>query len=425
MKQGYTAVGVLVIVGVVLALGALFVLSESNTPTGYAGSGVPLTGAVSFAPQDTPCSSDDECTPPDTCQYYPGYGGYYCGNGCSDSCTTAADCPSDFGEECCGDEDSIGCSFGSCVCISPCDEGEFCETDAESGSVECGGIKGGTPASKPCLPTEPDGESNGGCDCDMDGCTEGAFCSTFGGILSHPYDNPCGENGHCVITGTDDGGMPIGQCACGEKPCELLDAEGFEGEFDQCEDTVQCDEGSVCSNHDDCGGVGLGRCEDGICDCECASWAPCDPNDNFGFDFNTACGAYGEGGVYGRCIVGADGAAECMCTDDLGCSPLDCIPGETPCTGHPLDCGGDGEDNCVDGICEACGTTDCDLPCISSTCDETPLTQEDCDEAAEEIGSVLGCTVDTGENACDCDGIPDEMCSACYSTTGGLIGNCE
>ncbi len=412
MKQGYTAVGVLIIVGVVLVLGALLVLSDSSNPTGYIGSGAPTGAVTAFVPQDTPCSSDADCAPPDTCQYYPGYGGYYCGDGCGPvSCNTNSDCVGEFKSECCENDDSGACVEGFCSCIDECEEAEECDPDAEGGDEQCGGIVEGSPAAKPCQPTNPGGE-DGGCDCNSDGCTEGAFCSTFG-VSSHPFVNPCGPNGHCVITGAEDGTV-FGQCACGQKPCELLDAEGFQGDFEKCPDTVQCDEDSTCKNHDDCGGVGLGRCNEGICDCKCVSWAPCTGD--------TDCGGYGEGGPggdgnYGQCVASQlDGALECMCTDELGCSPLDCIPGETPCTGDQEDCGGNGENACSDGVCEECGYN-CEFFCDGGLCsdDSGDLTQEDCDSLAAQIGTDVGCTLDDNGN-CDCDSIPFTICRRCYST---------
>ena len=421
MKQGYTAIGVLIIVGVVLALGALFVLSESSNPTGYAGS--PSGGVVAFVPsveEYIPCSPENnnaECPEGETCQWYEG--GYYCGNGCeSTSCDFDSDCVNqNFPSNCCGGGTSFCNTLSNtCQCVGQCEEAAPCPGSSEGPNpTYCGGGE--------CVSTDPlSDEGSAACDCNEDGCPEGAFCSQFGSIiLSHPFVNPCGT-GHCVIMGAEDGTL-VGQCACEEKPCELVDAEGdeFDGLPDQCEDTVQCDEGSTCNSHDDCGGVGLGRCDDGICDCECVSWAPCDPDNNFDGNLNNDCGGYGEGGHFGQCIVGSDGAAECMCTDDLGCSPEDCIPGETPCSGASQDCGGSGG-NCVSGICQECGV-DCELPCLNEGCADG-LTQAECDIVAQELGSTAGCKVDTENNECDCPDIPAEMCNACYSLPDGLVGNC-
>ncbi len=410
MKQGYTAVGVLIVVGIVLALGALFVVSESSNPTGYVGS--PTGRITAFVPAEEyiPCSPENnnaECTPPETCQYYEEYTDYYCGNG--DQCDSNADCEAIF--ECplplCEFPES---ESSKCECVDPCEVADECDPSGEEGLVQCGGVAGGSPAAGICDPTDPD-NNNGACRCE-EPCPEGAFCSTLG-LTSHLV-NPCGPNGHCVITGSDDGGMLFGQCACGDKPCELLDAEGFQGEFEKCPDTVQCEEDSVCQNHDDCGGVGLGRCNEGICDCECVSWAPCNGDSD--------CGGYGEGGPggdgnYGQCVASQlDGAGECMCTDDLGCSPLDCIPGVTPCTGALEDCGGNGESACSDGICEDCGYG-CEFFCDGGVCsdDSGDLTQEDCDSIAAQLGTDVGCELDDNGN-CDCDSIPFDICRRCYST---------
>jgi len=430
-KRGNTGFAVLIIVAVVLGLGLAFVFSDGSSPTGYAGSPV---GAVTFVPQETPCSSDAECTPPDTCQYYPGYGGYYCGKSCSQSCETASDCPSDFGEECCDSGTSVSCVENSCTCIGPCNEGSFCDTSPSLGEIQCGGAFGFTPAPSPCLPNNPIGpfepeggidvsvgQNQGACDCDNDGCTEGARCAVFGvAVNGDSFPNPCGPNGHCIPTGGSGDGLLYGQCACGEKPCELIDAEGdeFDGQSDQCIDTPQCEPDASCASHADCGGVGLGNCIDGNCQCHCESWAPCES------DFD--CGGYGEGGDgdgnYGQCAVGEDGVKECMCTDDLGCSPEQCVPGVTPCTGADEDCGGQGpSSNCNNGVCDSCGYP-CEFFCAGSgACDsrlDSPLIQEECDDLAQQLGSDVGCMLDEFSK-CDCADIPFDICRRRYTVGVG------
>ena len=358
MKRGNTGFAVLIIVAVVLGLSLAFVFSDNSQPTGRA------------------------VIDPSIIQ-------------CDHSCVSNADC-SDTDSPCCSGLGAV-CSFGTCGCAPTCEEGESCDFGSEE--TQCGGI--GT-----CQPRNPEG-GEGACDCDNDGCAKDASCVTFAQIpLS--FVNPCGPNGHCVITNYDDG-LGFGTCACGKKPCQYLDAEGFDGDVDKCPNTMRCEEDAQCTSHNDCGGVGVGRCSEGACDCECVSWSPCQNDDD--------CGDYGEDGNYGDCVAGPDGAFECMCTDDLGCSPKDCVPGETPCTGDTMDCGGNGEDNCnffsdEGGICGDCG-----FDCVFFPFGEGTLTESGCEELSVILGSA--CTFTGGENPkCTCLGIPRDLCFNQYSLSG-------
>jgi len=426
IKRGNVGVGVLIIVAVVLGLSLVLVLSNNSSPTGYAGSPSGLVvGPATF------------------------------------ECATSADCQPELSEYCSPGQ-KIGCSFGSCVCINPCKEGKECPHDGEAGEVECGGIQGDSlvPPTGTCQPTDPNGET-AACDCDNDDCAAGATCFGFGNTNLLSFVNPCGPDGFCQPTHTcgqdfsceeneDCGGEGVGicdegscdcsgffrgLCLCGDKPCQLIESGPFAGDTDKCVPTTQCEPDASCSTHSDCGGVGLGRCaecnsdsdcpgDDSCvdfncvnsnpakrCDCECVSWAPCQSD--------VDCGDYGDiHKAYGSCVTGPDGTKECMCTDSLGCSPKDCVPGKTPCSDSgdvTKRCGGKNNCQTTDdtGVCGNCGNT-CNFVCDSGSCaDDTPaLSQADCDAIALQLGSDKGCMLSEGH--CFCPGIPQDLCTPCY-----------
>ncbi len=396
MKRGIASV-VLIIVAVVLGLGALFVISESSNPTGYAGS--PTGRITAFVPSEeyvscSPENNNAECTPPETCQYYEEYAGYYCGE---DECDSNADCANQVE---CGESQLALCEFpdssnSDCECESPCEVADECDPGPEDGKLQCGGVVGGSPVAGICDPVDPDGE-NGACRC-KEPCPEGASCSTFG-VLSHTFVNPCGPNGHCEPTGGEDGTL-FGQCVCTAKGCEFTDDD----DKDQCPGTVKCDEGASCTKNSQCGGPGVGACTDGACDCDCVSWAPCQQGNE-----DEGCG------VVGDCITGPDGTFECMCANDFGCSFGQCEPGVTPCDDSEDCFGGSCQTTDSLGVCQNCGV-ECEFFCADGDCPE-PETQADCDEVGEALGGA-DCALD---DSCDCF-VPNEICnSGCFEVNGAL-----
>ena len=126
-----------------------------------------------------------------------------------------------------------------------------------------------------------------------------------------------------------------------------------------------------------------------------------------------------------------------MCTDDFGCSPDDCEPGLTPCGRNERDCG-DGEAACnlpatppsnPVGVCSTCGVN-CVLDCVDGFCDEQEVTQFQCNQLAQQLGSDQGCTVTGEDDSCTCPGIPEDLCDGevCYTVPGdggSFFGTCE
>ena len=409
MKKGNTSIALLVIVAMILFLSLAFVINDKPQ----------TTGQVTLDLQEIACNpanNNAECPQGETCQWYTEYNGYFCGGKPTCDGNTNEECE---GKVSCDPPQVPGCETvqqdNRCVCVDPCEEPDSCSI---GNPADCG--------AQPnlCFPTDTTNFPNsfglttpvGSCDCNNDGCTEGASCTVF--AEESGFSNVCGPNGFCQPTQDPEGGGVDGQCVCGNKPCEYLDGEGFDGKVDQCPNTVNCEQNTKCNSHSDCGGVGVGICNgEGFCDCECVAWAPCQNDDD--------CGDYGEDGNYGRCEAGPDGALECMCTDEIGCSPDDCVPGQTPCDGENT-CGQDGEgvdgEGCIQvdgeaGICVQCGV-DCQFNCAECN-------QAQCDELADVLGSDAGCTFDGENNQCDCPGIPEDLCDNCYGSIGNGIGNCD
>ncbi len=390
MKRGNTGVIVLVIVAVVLGLSLVLILSDNSQPVGR------VVAPMTF------------------------------------ECQTNADCQSEQVEYCDSGQ-AIACVQGSCACINPCQEGSLCDTSPSEGEIQCGGASGNPIAPKPCLPNNPvgpfsvgiaSGQNEGACDCDNDGCTEGAQCAVFGVTVDgDSFPNPCGPNGHCVPTGGSDDGLIFGQCACGPKECQFTEDD----DKDQCPGTVKCNEGTSCTTGAQCGGPGVGRCVEcnsnsdcpgegnacinsncinsnpsKRCDCDCVSWAPCQEDEH--------CGPVGD------CITGPDGVFECMCASEFGCSFDQCKPGITPCN-DSSDCfGGSCQTTDGIGICQECGV-ECDFNCDGNGSCPEPETEADCDAVGEALGGAE-CTLD---DSCECI-VPNEMCNGnCNLEVNGVF----
>jgi len=375
MKKGnihaLLALAALIVVGLSVA----FVITDTSSPTGYAPTPGP-TGFVGFGLATEECSNDNDCS-----------------------------------QDYCEEDDFVKCIQGSCQCISPCDEGGSC-TFSQS---DCGTTGTCYPNSVFNAPTAFGiATASGGCDCNNDGCTEGRSCDVFTNSNGQAVD-VCGPNGFCEIDDTGESSGGEGTCVCGNKPCQFLDADGFEGQKDQCPGTVSCEPGNNCNSNADCGGVGVGSCVNGNCECHCQAWLPCQSNSD--------CGTFGQSGedAYGDCVEGPDGSLECMCTDTLGCAPQDCVPGKTPCSGRSKDCAGRGQSACETlngegGVCSSCGN-DCSFE-ESSGEDSFDVDQTVCNDLNQQMGDE--CTFSNGENpACDCKNIPDRFCNLTWDVTDG------
>ena len=439
---------VLLTIAVVLGLGLTFVLGNSS-PTGLAGS---PAGAIVFDPTSNPCDGFNDLSCPESNPLYDSCGRrtsgddiltkFFCLN--IDPCSSGASCsltfeldqqevPKIIGQDnnCGGRVGLNDPGAGTCIgtgeegnCLCPCVEGSLCDT-SPSNDFQCGGIAGTDIIPAPCLPIDffgpfstTSGEGKGACDCNNDGCTAGAPCEVSTTTQSGSVE-VCGPNGFCQLRNPGSG-EDNGFCICDQKACQLVGQEEFNGAYDQCPGTTtQCEPDAKCNSNADCGGAGLGSCNDGFCDCECVSWANCDGEQD--------CGSFGESGsTYGRCKASIpDGVKECVCTDDLGCSPDDCIVGVTPCAvGESFNCGNAGEDACdlgedgEGGICNRCG-----VECTFQRIETGSLSQADCNDIAQQIGTTKGCDAfdfDQGEGPgietrCSCPGIPQNLCRTTYN----------
>jgi len=399
MKKANANVALMVIALIVVGLSVAFVIGDSASPTGYVGYDVTSINCDGFDDGETCSQNYQSCGVRESGEEE----GFFCVS--PGNCNQGESCTKNkpTGTVSCGGRTNLndpgagtcegnGENDGQCQC--PCQD--FAECNVYN-SYDCGG----NPSL--CVPTNPEGD--GLCACDGRSCLSGVPCSTF--TSQSGFARPCGT-GHCqIIGGGEDNGL-FGVCICENKSCLLIDdVDGFEGKFDQCENTKQCVRDSKCKDHDDCGGVGLGVCDDGECQCECESWAPCEDDDD--------CGDYNEEGAgFGRCIEDDEtNVKECMCTDDLGCSPEDCEVDVTPCSGQNLECGGAGEDACdeLTNTCNRCGVN-CRFTQFSGDGD---LDSKTC----QNLGNLLGtnCNFDAGESSasCDCPGLPGGMCDASYN----------
>lgn len=358
---------------------------------------------------------------------------------CEDYCTTCEPirlkiCPCDTNADC---ENCHECHPIYEVCVSKCDEGEFC-TDHDT-CVECDETHP-CPNGKQCVggqcecpPEAPYLDSNGNCvPCTDDSCPEGQVCTPDGCVdpvcpSGHwlASENKCVE---CINTGHCDPGEccnPITHvCEC--CPGFVRDPATQQCVSAPCTEDKECPECTYCQTGVGCVPV---ICPDGkVCipgegcvdECNCSN-----PNCT---GLSSACVSYSATICYckdcaGSCANGQPCGEGCFCDDDLQCKPNPCA--NKTCT-DGFECGKGCGCNQETHKCEPCSSAGCGDECdnlLGCECPNGTSCQDvnGCDGPCDGYGGCpLGCTCVGGQcvpcsdfscETSDCSDRPECRCS--------------
>jgi hypothetical protein len=422
---------------------------------------VPGDGCL-FVMVDGDCSDGDPCTVGDSCLQGQCVGGETqdCGdsNPCTDDacedgiCTHVAnDSECDDGNACtlgdhckgggcehagltdCNDADV--CTTDSCApetgCLHllnqvPCDDGDVCTTGDVCQLGECAGI-----GSLPC---------NDGNPCTDDACEADVGCTFTPNAESCDDGNACTAEDSCT-GGVCKGGVAI-QCddsnPCTDDVCDLNDGCTFTLNSDPCSDgdvctvgdvceggvcapgeTLNCDDGSPCTDDSCNAGVGclhvvnVAPCDDGdactdgdVCALgQCISGAVIECDD--GFDCTADSCDQNSGCVY----VGDDSLCDDLelCTDDSCSLELGCVHVD-----NALDC--DDNDACTDG--DVCATGSCQSGDAVVCDDQNECTSDSCDSDSGCVYTPVANGTDCGQAGWAC---VDSVCVECPNITGSKL----
>lgn len=446
---------------------------------------------------DSPCYQG-VCNPTDgSCQEVPAGDGTVCddGNSCTDgetcaegSCGGGTQVPDGNlcdDEDLCTEEDT--CVAGVCM-----GEEKDCSDIAQSACVEgiCNPLTGDCEA-KPiedpaceCWQADDGTLCDDGLLCTTDDMCEDSLCigqeivcTSFGDVCNDGVcdpetgkctkspvtdGKPCGDDLQCTEADSCLAGACVGlQVSCDylNTPCQigLCDEEGGDCETQQLTDGTPCNDGDICTGHDDC--------QDGVCSGSIDLCEVC-----FGEDKGSGCGDGDACTVNTICVLTEDqlvcmgsnkecpqlpspcmfsdcepDTGDCMpkplpdgisCNDENPCTLMDvCNAGE--CSGVEKDCSSDALP-CAEGVCNpitgACvfetlddgaACDDGDLctegeVCLGGACNGEP---KECSDSAGPC--VLGeCDPETGEcgvpleDGSDCDDL--DVCTVDDSCQDGL-----
>lgn len=317
------------------------------------------------------------------------------------------------------------------LCISTCDEGEFCDPEDEI-CVECDDDHP-CPCNQICVaghcvcpPGSPYEDDKGCCsECNIaNPCPNCEYCTPEGCV---PVDCPVGvcnpDTGDCVDCNS------TGDCTGDHECCVDNDCQCCAGYFrdpgtglcvvePECRKDGDCPNCEICNADGECedlvppSGYIVGNPDDGciVKECDC---------DNPNCPYGSTCFPYDESTCYCRPCSG-------HCSDSEGC-PEGCICNEEDDICEVNSCFGPCDpDNpcgegcgCLDGWCIPCYTLDCDIDCdnaIGCNCNTGTCIDSGCSGSCDETN---GCA---GEN-CGCDQITHE-CVLCESTTCNDHGDC-
>jgi hypothetical protein len=385
----------------------------------------PQTGECQVAafPDGTVCDDGEACTTGEACVAGSCGGAVQVPDGslCDDEdpCTETDACAAG---SCLGQpKDCAGVSTSSCT-IGVCDEetGECLVVPIEDPACVCFGAEDGTVCDdgQPC--TEDDACQGGLClsapvDCAAfdDPCNQGACDASTGLCTKSPLaaGEPCDDGLACTSDDVCDDGVCAGamlDCSGLDSSCQVGFCSEASGECEQqvVSDGTPCDDGNVCTGHDDC--------DAGVCAGEIDVCGMC-----FDEEAGAACGD-GDACTTNTACLFIDEQLVCLgqpkaCPDlDQACQFGACDPGTGDCLPTPLPDGigcDDGDPCTVLDVCDtgACVGTAKDCSAIAGPCGDGS-----CDPATGV------CEVDPFEDgsACD-DGDPctvDEVCA------GGLCG---
>jgi hypothetical protein len=333
------------------------------------------TGCV-FPPRSGACDDADSCTLSDVCN-----------NG---ACQPGQPMPCNDGNFCTTDAcvNGKGCVFS--FTTSPCDDGNACTSQSVCAQGECVGT-----AATTCS------DGNG---CTLDGCDPSKGCVFAANTLPCSDGDLCTQSDQCG-NGACQPGTKIActdSNACTNDSCNPLTGCVF------TPNTAPCDDGSACSLGDRCG---QGSCQPGPA-VTCTDGNPCTDdtcNPAVGCVFTANTAPCQDGDV---CTVDdACAAAACRpgtartCQDGNACTNDSCNP-LTGCVYAPNTLACDDQDACTQG--DACQSGSCQRGTAIPCNDQNPCTDDTCNP-------LSGCVFSANTAPCD-DGSACTLKDACQAS---------
>jgi hypothetical protein len=389
-------------------------------------------GACQTSPADGFCSDDDPCTKDDTC------GGGTCvgvaaacddGNPCTDdACNAEGACafspndgPCDDDNPCTVDTVCTGLTCKGTPVV--CDDGNLCTSDSCDPTTGCVQVANTVPCddgdacsvNDQCLNGACAGPGNLSCE-DGNVCTDNT-CDSVKGCVFVPNGVDCDDQNSCTTNDqcASSACVGSGSLECDdENPC-TLDECLPEGGCAHKNNKAPCNDGSLCTIGDTCGG---GKCKGGA-DLQCTDGNPCtddtcDANEGCAFLPNKAkCNDGNSCTVVDACVEGAcKGSVELDCNDDNPCTDEGCVV-EQGCVSSPnaVPCD-DGDactltDKCEKGVCKGAGTLKCD--------DGNPCTDDSCIENMGCMATLNTAPCDDGDICTEKDVCASGLCKGSFA----------